>query len=82
MSTADHRVYESRLRRMAQRRGLQLTKSICHGRRTGGRADYYLVRAEEQDDGTRGKTLLTSEYGVDLLEVHRVLLDEPIPTTS
>jgi hypothetical protein len=42
--------------------------------RTSGCGDYYLVRVEQPGD-PRGKSLLTSEYGVNLIGIHRALID-------
>ncbi|HEY1971771.1 MAG TPA: hypothetical protein VGH89_27695 [Pseudonocardia sp.] len=79
MSAADHEVYEDRLRRMAHRRGLRLTKNVRHGSRTSGCGDYYLVRVEESGD-RRSKSLVTSEYGLNLIQIHCALIAEQ--TTS
>lgn len=74
MSAADHDWYEGQLRRMAHRQGLRLTKSTRCGSRASGCGDYYLVRVEQPGD-PRGKSLLTSEYGVNLIGIHRALID-------
>jgi hypothetical protein len=74
MSAADHDMYEGQLRRIAHRQGLRLTKNTRRGPRRSGCGDYYLLRVEQPGD-PHGRFLLTSEYGVNLIGIHRALLE-------
>jgi hypothetical protein len=74
MSAADHEAYEGRLRRMAHRRGLRLTKDVRHNSRRSGCGDYYLVRLHEPAD-PRSKSVVTSEYGLTLIGIQHALID-------
>jgi hypothetical protein len=80
MSAAQRQVYENQLRRLAQRQGLRLTKNGRRGSPASDYGTYYLVRVEGTGTGPPSKSLVTSEYGVSLIDIHRVLIGEQ--TTS
>ena len=81
MSAAAQQVYENQVRRLAQRQGLRLTKNLRGGSPALDRATYYLVRVDGRvGAGPRNKSLVTSEYGVSLIDIHLMLTGQQ--TTS
>jgi hypothetical protein len=80
MSATQQQVYENQVRRLAQRQGLRLTKNLLRGCRPFECGKYYLVRVEDAGSNPYGKSLVTSEYGVSLIDIHRMLIGEQ--TTS
>jgi hypothetical protein len=79
MSAAQQRVYENHVRHLARRQGLRLTKNLMRGSRPFECGKYYLVRAERPGCDPYGKSLVTSEYGVSLIEIHLMLISEQTP---
>jgi hypothetical protein len=70
----EEKVRENRLRRMATRQGLQLTKSR---RRDDGATDYgvyFVAEATAPGEHWRSRELLTSEMGCSLDEVEAFLM--------
>ncbi|HEX4392928.1 MAG TPA: hypothetical protein VH084_15520 [Mycobacterium sp.] len=67
---ADDKIRENRLRRMAERQGLRLTKSRRRDRHATGYGTYMLVDETTGNTGTDG-------YGLDLDAIERQLRDEP-----
>jgi hypothetical protein len=73
--SSDEKVRENRLRRMADRQGLKLTRS----RRRDPRAiDYGLYWLTD----IRTNTLISSEAGLDIDAVERLLTGDRTPETS
>ncbi|GAA5162380.1 hypothetical protein GCM10023321_47890 [Pseudonocardia eucalypti] len=77
MSTAEYRVYENDIRRMARRHGLELQKSRRRDPRAMDYGKYMLVRVEESPGGDwRSRRLFTYARGLALHEIHRLLTEQ------
>lgn len=70
----DEKVRENRLRRMAERQGLSLSKSRRRDPRALDYGGWFVTRRTAP--GWRGNELLTSEHGMNLDEVEAFLTSD------
>lgn len=76
MNETEAKVYENRLRRMAERQGLRLEKSRRRDTRAYDYGTYQLVDVRTNTLASYGGPAFSNGYGLALDEIHKALVED------